>query len=306
MFNRIASLWKRADHTDRRVARNVSAVRFVRKMGGRSRSMLIEASDGLRYVLKDCTADSDMASRLGEALGSEIATHIGLPIPNWQPVFISESFIRGCSEIWNEGRDGVNRPPVPGYYFGSECLSSDSGNQLYDYLPATWLTKINNRTDFAGMLLLDMWASNSTCRQALFIQGHNRAEIRAIFIGHGKMFSASRQEMPQPMAGRYSDSRIYRGGWTEEAFSYWQDLILSVKESSLRELVSKVPIAWVAPCDINRIISDLLLRQILIRDMKFTSANPCDLPWKYPCQDSPCHSKEMPGGYIYSPALGAP
>jgi hypothetical protein len=303
VFKRFAPLCKNLEQTCPATAFGISAVSLIRKTGSRSNSILIEATDGLRYVVKIPMGRSDARSALREALGSELATLIGLPVPPWQPIFLSESFIRNCPEISSESLDSAREWPTSGYYFGSQCFGTRAGDRIYDYLPVTWMDRIENRADFVGMLLLDLWANNTRRRQAIFIHREKETAVRVAFIGHRQMFASEHCVFLQPLATRYSDSRIYRDHWTESTFSYWRDRIASLTESTLTGFVPRMPGDWSKDCDVNQIVSVLLVRQKILQNIRWDSIRPCDQQSRAPFADLPIRPQETLHGFFSIPAL---
>jgi hypothetical protein len=268
--------------------------------------MLIQASDGLSYVLKMASRKLKNELPLREALGSELATRIGLTVASWQPIYVSDDFIDDCLGSWPQAPDGSKLRPESGYYFGSQQLGSKAGERVYDFLPSALLSRIENRPEFVGMLLLDIWANHANYRQAVFLHPSDSSSLKAVFIDHGAMFSNERDVLLTPMAGRYSDSRMYKGYWTEPIFSFWQERISSIRESSLRESLSRIPHVWTRDCHVARIVSELLVRQDRLRKLKFDSVAPCDLPWKHPYANLHVDTEATSTNYFRIPVLSVP
>jgi hypothetical protein len=218
----------------------VSAVDPIRKLGLLSRSLLIKASDGHQYVLKMTSGASCNEMSLHEAFGSELASLLGLPVPRWRAIHVSESFLQRTTDMWPTD-DGASQP---GYYFATELLGSRPDERLHDYLPSSWMNRVVNRDDFVGTLLLDTWLGAAANRQAVFVQDAKSASIRAVFIGHGKMISPLMRTLLYPTAGQYSNKRIYDDCWNPETFSYWKDKIISAPKSSLQALGLAIPTQW--------------------------------------------------------------
>lgn len=254
----------------------VSAESVARVLGNAPNRLLVSASNGRRYVLKLYSDRDRDQALLRESLGTELAASLGLPVPRWGPVYVSNDFITAFSRIWTKQR------PSAGYYFGSEMLGQDAGDRVCDYLPKTWLHKIENRSDFIGALMLDIWANNARSRQAIFFQKTNSAMFRAVFIGFREMFSSRVDYSSSAIPGRYCHGHIYDECWNESAFSFWQRKILSLRETRLRGLLLQLPSVWINREDVDQIISRLLANQKMIKRLQFHSFDPRSQPWDHP------------------------
>jgi hypothetical protein len=254
----------------------VSAVSLVRILANAPNRLLVSASDDCFYVLKLYTNHTKDRALLRESLGTELAASIDLPVPCWRPIYVSNEFINSNGSIW------TNERPTEGYYFGSELIGPhNSRYRVYDYLPASRMGNIENRSVFVGALLLDIWANNSQHRQVIFLQ-ETKPKFQAVFIGFREMFSTHLDNPESLMAGSYCRGCIYEECWNESVFSLWQRRIISVKETQLRELVLQLPGHWVNEDEVERIISRLLLDQEIIRELEFGSFDPRSAPWKHP------------------------
>jgi len=254
----------------------VSAKNVVRVLANVPNRLLVSASDSRLYVLKLYKDHTKDRSLLRESLGTALAACLGLPVPRWQPIYVSNDFISAFSHIWTRGR------PSAGSYFGSEMIGQNSGEQVCDYLPKTWMDRIENRPAFIGALMLDIWASNARSRRAIFLQEADSTRFRALFVGFKEMFSTQVDYSPTTMAGRYSRRCIYEGLWNEQAFSMWQRRIVSFQNSRFWQLISQLPEEWVDRDDAEQILSRLVANQKIIKRLQFHSFDPRTEPWDHP------------------------
>ena len=66
----------------------------LRKLHGRSQTVLVRASDGFLYVVK-MMAGLEWPNILANGvLCNQLATYLGLSVPNWRPI----EFSKGCLE----------------------------------------------------------------------------------------------------------------------------------------------------------------------------------------------------------------
>ena len=259
----------------------LSAVNVIRSLRTGPNRLLVTATDGRLYVLKLCDKQRKQ-DLLNESFGTTLAANLGLPVPNWRPIFVSRQFINSLPQECVESTLQSVSTIFEGWYFGSEMVAQVSGQTVCDYLPGKWMDKIENRSEFAGALLLDIWANNAQCRQAIFFQEENSDSFKAVFIGFRGMFSNAADASSIGKGARYSDKRIYDGHWNETLFSFWQERILSIRESRLRGLLLQLPKEWIDRELAERIIGNLLIDQKMIERTSFNSLNPCILPWKHP------------------------
>jgi hypothetical protein len=166
----------------------LEASSIVRELNGETHTVLVRASDGLLYVVKMMDARQGANIQANKALGNELAKYLGLPVPEWRAIEFSEA----CMERyflfhWTGSESWIDRPGS-GLYFGSRALVQDDPDAVYKDLPENWLDRIGNRDDFAGMLLLDLWANQVGSRKAMFVVASDGASVSAVFTGNGTMF----------------------------------------------------------------------------------------------------------------------
>ena len=255
----------------------VSAVRVIRVLANASNRLLVMATDGRMYVLKLYDNQTKNQRLLKESLGTELAATLGLPVPRWNAVHISEQFLDTFADLWKH----LERPTA-GYYFGSEMIGQDLGERISDTLPRRYLEKIDNRSDFVGALLLDVWACSAGHRQTVFLNNVGSDAYKAVFIGFSQMFSSHSDISAKAGSGRYSDAKIYEGQWSESVFSFWQRKILSLRESKLRALPDRLPDEWIASNNAEQMIVGLVAGQKLIKRLQFRSFDPRSQSWNHP------------------------
>lgn len=176
--------------------------KFVRTLFGASNPVLVEASDGQRYVIKH---GGNVPSN--EALGTELYWMYGMPVPEWRPLLLTRKFIDENPACWPAFEEGLQSSPAV-LCFGSRFLESPQ-RRCYQILPGSSMTRVHNRSDFWLAWLIDICAGHTDDRQAIFIEQPNRM-LQAVFIDHGNMFGGPRaNEFPKARASRHLDGRIY-------------------------------------------------------------------------------------------------
>jgi hypothetical protein len=234
-------------------------------MRGGSQSSLVRASDGCRYVLKMLDNPEGSDSLFHEALGSALAELVGLPVPTWRPLSISEAFIDHNPQLWFESGGRLTRPSA-GLHFGSAFLQAKNGGETYQIVPASWHTRLVNSGDFLGMLLFDLWTDHSENRQALFAETPTTRQLKAVFIDHGRMFGPTDSLRRRVGRTRFLDTRVYRLCNSGGLLPAWQKRIENVRASTISYLMETVPISWKRPGYSEVISSRLLEAQARIAD----------------------------------------
>jgi len=187
-------------------------------MRGGCQSSLVRASDGCRYVLKMLDNPEGRDNLFHEALGSGLAQVLGLPVPTWRVLDVSESFIEQNPQVWFESEGRLTRPS-PGLHFGSAFVEALPGGEIYQMVPAGWYPRLVNAGDFLGVLLLDLLANHSDNRQALFVQIPGTRQLKAVFIDHGQMFGHTDSLRMRIGRARFLDTRVYGARGSGSAFA---------------------------------------------------------------------------------------
>jgi hypothetical protein len=243
------------------------AVKFKRKMRGGSQSSLVEAEDGNYYIVKLMENPQGSEILLNEVLASGIMEFVGLETPKWNPIWISAGFIEDNPGLWFETASSGRRPPPVGLHFGSRLILPKTSESLYEILPRSWFTRIRDKENFVGMLLFDLWANQRDNRQAIFLQDQEDRSIRTTYIDHGCLFGPDESnKIAMRIRAMYMDPAIYGNIDLDVTFPKWEARIRALSESTLRSLISRLPIPsqWYTSEDINRIVSGLAERRALL------------------------------------------
>lgn len=180
---------------------------FLRKLRGGSQPILVRANDGLLYVLKFAHNLQGPNLLFNEGMGAELYRAFGLPVPEWRPLLLTDSFLDRNPACWFEA-EGESIRPVAGLCFGSRFLAAGE-DSLLEILPGSHFARVTNRKAFGLAWLIDICAQHSDNRQALFLRQPG-GDLLATFIDHGSMFGGPRGcDQPHPVAPRYLDPRIY-------------------------------------------------------------------------------------------------
>jgi hypothetical protein len=239
----------------------LEAMAVFRRLRGGSQSLLVLASDGDLYVVKMMENPQGANVLANEALGTELASYLGLPVPEWRSIFLSDDFLDSHRHCWFDVGAGPVRPPA-GFHFASRVIGQESSSALCEILPGSWIPRIANRCDFAGMLLLDLWANHTDSRKSLFLRKEISTETSAFFVDNGHMFGGPLGiDHHRPGAALFLDSRIYEGREMMSAFTSWFERVDSVDESVVKGLASKIPGEWMPHGYVQQVIEQLQSRK---------------------------------------------
>ncbi len=216
-----------------------------KKLNGESHTVLVRASDGFSYVVKMMDSFRGPNVLANKALGTELARYLGLSVPDWRPIEFSETCMERYFLLHGTGSESWIDRPGPGAYFGTRALVQDDPEAVYKELPQNWLSRIGNRSDFAGMLLLDLWANQVGSRKAVFVLSSDGATVTAVFTGNGQMFGGfwGRDEQRRG-AAVYRDRQVYAGLDVNRAFSLWLQKAVAMDEEMLLRMARDIPRQW--------------------------------------------------------------
>ena len=247
--------------------KRILPVRFIRKMRGGSQCSLIEASDGLQYVVKWKNNPQGSQIVLNEALGTLLYQQVGLATPPCAAMEIADDFIDANRGMWFESRRDLIRPTA-GLHFASLCLGTGT-QTVYEVLPGSWFTRIQDRSSFLGALVADVWSEHVDSRQALFLQDNGERFLSAVYIDHGHMFGGpDGAQVARLRACFYLDMRIYSGLGLVDGIGYWTERIKGCGETIIADAVSAVPEEWMST-SVERIVDRLLINLPRLHDMLF-------------------------------------
>jgi hypothetical protein len=255
----------------------VAAV-HVRKLNGISQPSLVATEDGTLYVVK-CREFVGLFGLVSEVFGSELMARMGLPVPQWETILLTEKFIRQSPKLWYRSRpDSKGIRPEDGMAFGTRLTVSPKINPTYDLVPSSWVERIVNRDDFVGALLFDLWANNCDRRQCVYLTDDHAKTLHAIFIDNDHLFGGYfANEKTCPRRAMAPTPEIYRGRWNEESVSHWRRKIDEIDETFIDQVLGKIPVEWLSHSALEFVTAQLSARrrtlEFLIDEVEEVIAN---------------------------------
>jgi hypothetical protein len=247
--------------------KRVETLLHIRKLRGGSQPILARANDGYFYVVKFLDNPQGANLLYNEAVGSEIYRSVGLPTPEWRPVYVSEEFLDQNPACWMETETGFHKPKS-GWAFGSRFVSLRNSS-LFEIIPGQSFSRIRNRRDFWTAWVLDVFCGHADNRQVVFLERESKW-LEAYFIDHGHLFGGARGTgLPSFIASRYLDPRIYAATSTQEV----EQVVRAIQKldlAAISHVANSLPDEWITEtalwsfAQFKRRISDAVLLQSVV------------------------------------------
>jgi hypothetical protein len=219
----------------------VFLTQYIRNLHGGSQPILAQASDGHTYVVKFANNLQGPNLLFNESAGSELYRACGLPVPQWKPLHVSDTFLAGNPSCWMQTASGTLRPDS-GLCFGSRYLG-ESGNRLLEVLPHSRFRRIRNQDSFWLAWLVDVCAEHADNRQAIFAEDAD-GWLQAHFVDYGHLFAGPKADLRKKFhASRYLDSRIY-GQITSANLQRIKNAVQFLNVDRLRQQIEAIPSQW--------------------------------------------------------------
>lgn len=247
----------------------VLAVQHIRRMRGGAQGQLMLGADGCAYVVKFQNNPQHIRVLANELLASRLSAAAGLSTPQAELVEVSSWLVDNTAEL--EIDLGQRREKCrPGLHFGSRYVGGLMPGQVVDYLPEEQMAEVRNLAEFAGILCLDKWTSNSNGRQAVFARRQRERRYHAVFIDFGYCFHAGDWNFENiPLCGVYFRNDVYRQvtGW--ESFEPWLTRFETMPAETVWEAANEVPPEWYGGdvAEIEALVEKLLARRSRIREL---------------------------------------
>jgi hypothetical protein len=225
-------------------------------MRGGAQAHLIEAEDGHFYVVKFVNNPQHRRILINEWLACAFLRYLQIHVPDTAVVELTEDFIATTPDLYitlGNSRQSI----APGLHFGSRMAVHPDRVAIFDFLPDTLLNKVENRSDFLGMLAFDKWVGNADSRQAVFFRARakswtplkgetpGRLGFFAQMIDHGFAFSgASWQFQDFPLQGLYFRTSIYDEVHSLDSFQPWLSIVENFPVEVIDSAWKEIPRSW--------------------------------------------------------------
>lgn len=234
----------------------VNAVRLIRKMRGGAQAHLLAADDGHCYVVKFRNNPQHRRVLINEWVASTFLQYLQVAAPETAIVRISPEFLASNPDV-SIALGNDRRSVEPGWHFGSRYPGDPSRVAVYDFLPDMLLERIENRNEFAGVLVFDKWTGNADARQSIFLrarlreyvptfQGHAlKVGFLAMMVDHGYIFNGPHWSYTDsPLTGLYFRTKVYGHVRGLDDFQPWLDRVVNFPEEIVDDALGKMPAEW--------------------------------------------------------------
>ena len=276
------------------------AVEHVRRMRGGAQAQLMRCDDEAYYVVKFQNNPQHLRILANEMLATRLAARLGLIVPHVDVIEVRPEIIAYTPDLVIQL--GIGRKPcAAGKQFGSQFPGNPGRTAVYDFLPDEQLGRIQNLSDFLGVLVFDKWTCNTNGRQAIFFRepgdradstGHKAGGVAALgepalndtasgytamMIDFGFCFNAGEWDFPDaPLRGLYSRQRVYEPVGGMEAFEPWlARLEKQITERVLGEEAAQIPPEWYGGDwnALERLIERLYRRRERVQELILSARN---------------------------------
>jgi hypothetical protein len=263
----------------------------IRKMRGGAQAHLLEGEDGGYYVAKFTNNPQHRRILINEWLACVFLRYLQIYVPETAVVELTPDFIESNPELYFS--IGPRREPVkPGLHFGSRMAVHPDRVAVFDFLPDKLLGKVENRSDFLGMLVFDKWVGNADSRQAVFfraraknwtpLKGEAPARIGffAQMIDHGFAFNGPHWGFQDsPLQGLYFRTSVYDEVRSLDSFEPWLEMVANFPAGVIDSAWKEIPREWLEEDEeeLEKLLEALLKRREqvprLIREARAGRAN---------------------------------
>lgn len=223
---------------------------------GYSKPQLVQLNDGLTYVMKFVNNPTGMKVLVNEYVAAQIAELLSLPVPPSRVVPVSDSFIKQSPEL-----SALHF--MPGNAFASLYIE----NCFYpsQSFLQTSINEIVNRDMLAGIIVFDVWLSNTDRKQKnMLVKPLDNGLYYVYMIDHGRCFANSNWTLKSlEKMNKKPKSELHK--WFMSSLNISKHLddylheALSIPDDKLYYAVYAIPDDW----DITEAEKEALLTHLL-------------------------------------------
>lgn len=270
----------------------VHATRFLRHMRGGAQAHLLEGGDGHFYVTKFRDNPQHVRILVNEWISSRLLEYLRIAAPKVAIVELDESFLSRESEV-KIRLVAKDLPVSTGWHFGSRFPGNPDRDAVYDYLPDSLLSQVQNLRHFLGVFAFDKWTANSDSRQAIFVRQRIKKWLDdpdsstggtsplakgfiALMIDHGYTFDGPHWEFNDgPLQGFYFRPLVYKGVCKLDDFEPWLTRVREAPAELFDGILRDLPRQWLPDGDeapVERLVDQLYRRRKMVADLIANSA----------------------------------
>jgi hypothetical protein len=230
----------------------------------------MRCSNNKFYIVKFRNNPQGVKILANEFVFSHLAKLLGLSVPSSAIIEVSEWLIQHCPALNVSIPPNSIMPCESGLQYGSEYAIDPLKGRVEDWLPSEMLLRTRNRSEFAGMFVLDKWACNLDNRQAVFWRRSVERKYSVCFIDHGWCFGAGDWDFQDnPLRGAYPKGEVYGDvtGW--HSFDPWLSEVERLDETLIWNAVSNTPPTWYSSdwSSLEKLAETLIVRRRKVREL---------------------------------------
>lgn len=216
------------------------ATQHVRRMRGGTQPHLMGCSDGNYYVVKFPNNPQGARTLANELFCANLAQLLNLPVPPSAVVNVSDDLIQRTRDLSIEMPQGRSVCQA-GACFGSQYPNPEA--VIFDSWPKRRIHDVVNLTDFAGMIVFDIWTSNIDFRQVRFVKEDGCWRVimfdnSLAFRGAEWAFCDKPRLVVNPLLYVYE----FIDGMS--SFDPWLTQVESIEEDELWDATRGIPAQW--------------------------------------------------------------
>ncbi len=249
-------------------------------MRGGAQAHLIEADDGHFYVVKFSNNPQHRRILVNEWIASILLDYLQIAAPPCAIVRLAPEFLEANPDVYLSL--GSKRVAVAdGWHFGSRFPGHPERQAVYDFLPDALLGKVENLSDFLGILAFDKWTGNADSRQSIFFRARLKEYMPAVaqplrvgyvalMMDHGFVFNGPHWDfVDSPIQGLYFRQVVYSAIRSIADFEPWIERIRNFPEEVMDDAMKQIPPAWLesGADDVEKLFVQLLRRRTRVADL---------------------------------------
>jgi len=250
-------------------------------MRGGAQSHLIQASDGYHYVVKFRNNPQHRRILVNELIAAEILAYLQISTPPSELILVPEEFLRENPEASIQLGTQII-PPDAGWAFGSRHPGNPETTAIYDFVPDSLLSQVQNLPEFLSILAFDKWTGNADGRQSIFFRaqlkdwiprtkaGPKKMGFVALMIDHGFIFNGPHWNFTESaLQGLYSRRIVYDQVTSLADFQPCLDRIQRFPDEVLDRALRRIPPDWIEneEDELERLLESLLRRRTRIVEL---------------------------------------
>ena len=245
----------------------LQATQHVRRMRGGTQPHLMGCSDGNYYVVKFPNNPQGARTLVNELLCAHLAQLLNLPTPPAAVVSVSDDLIHRTVDLSIQTPGGSSLCQA-GPCFGSQYPTPEA--VIFEFWPKRRIHDVANLSDFAGMMVFDIWISNIDFRQVRYLKESPTGSWKAIMFDNSLAFRGAEWsfcDKPRLVVNPLLYVYEFIGGMS--SFDPWLTLVERIEEDDLWEAAGGIPAQWYGADSksLSLLLEQLWTRRTRVREL---------------------------------------